>query len=120
MSCKVSVIGIGLCNLNSIHKPTTCPCAGPVPSELGQLSNLQELYLPANQLQGRCEVDILAAHLHTLRSYPCAGSIPSELEQLTKLEWLNLSHNQLEGACLCSTTTSTQTENFPSCRLHSL
>ncbi len=44
-----------------------------LPAEIGQLKNLQELYLSDNQLT----------------------SVPDSLEQLTNLMWLCLSHNQL-------------------------
>ncbi len=49
---------------------------GPIPVELGQLSNLKELYLYGNQL---------------------TGTIPSELGQLSNLTWLELQRNQLTG-----------------------
>ncbi len=51
--------------------------SGPVPPELGSLSNLVELLLPENRL---------------------TGSIPAELGSLGNLEALNLSINQLTGA----------------------
>ena len=49
---------------------------GEIPSELGNLANLQWLHLSNNQL---------------------TGEIPSELGNLANLQWLSLSNNQLEG-----------------------
>ena len=50
---------------------------GPIPPELGSLSELESLALYSNQL---------------------TGAIPPELGRLAKLEWLQLSTNQLTGA----------------------
>jgi len=50
---------------------------GSIPPELGNLTNLQEIYLSSNQL---------------------TGSIPPELGNLTNLQRLNLYHNQLTGS----------------------
>ena len=50
--------------------------AGPIPAELGSLSNLETLYLGFNEL---------------------AGPIPAELGSLSNLESLNLSSNELTG-----------------------
>ena len=49
---------------------------GDIPAELGNLSNLQELYLYDNEL---------------------TGDIPTELGNLSNLAWLYLSGNQLTG-----------------------
>ena len=49
---------------------------GEIPTELGSLANLQELYLRNNQL---------------------TGEIPTELGSLANLEWLVLYNNQLTG-----------------------
>ena len=51
--------------------------SGPIPPELGQLTNLAKLYLNNNSL---------------------AGPIPPELGNLTNLMWLDLSSNKLTGA----------------------
>jgi hypothetical protein len=50
--------------------------SGTIPSELGNLANLEYLYLGWNQL---------------------SGSIPAELSDLINLEYLNLYYNQLSG-----------------------
>ena len=50
---------------------------GPIPAELGSLSNLEWLSIWNNQL---------------------TGSIPGELGSLSNLEWLDLSSNQLTGS----------------------
>ena len=50
---------------------------GPIPAELGSLSNLARLWLGGNHL---------------------TGSIPTELSNLSNLTWLSLSSNQLTGA----------------------
>ena len=49
---------------------------GEIPAELGNLANLQTLFLEGNQL---------------------TGAIPAELGRLPNLEWLHLSSNQLTG-----------------------
>ena len=51
--------------------------SGPIPSELGSLSNLERLLLSGNRL---------------------SGSIPSGLGSLSNLEWLSLRRNQLSGS----------------------
>ena len=72
---------------------------GPIPPELGQLTQLERLYLGGNQL---------------------TGPIPPELGQLTQLEWLYLDGNQFtcvpealakwaEHLPICETTASTAT-----------
>ena len=85
------------------------PCAGSIPSELGQLTNLQELWLDDNQLAGACNFAFVGPHLHPLRFFAHTGAIPSELGNLAKLTVLDLRKNQLTGACLCRTR-PTQTE----------
>ena len=51
--------------------------SGSIPAELGNLTNLQRLYIFDNQL---------------------SGSIPAELGNLTNLQWLALSTTQLSGS----------------------
>ncbi len=65
--------------------------AGTIPSELGNLANLNTLDLGSNQL---------------------TGGIPSELGNLTNLNWLSLWDNQLTGALPQSLTAITTLEHF--------
>ena len=84
-------------------------CAGPIPTEVGQLVALQALALSTNQLCGR----FLFAHC-TSMAYTriptlmfeiriCAGPIPTEIGQLTALKTMGCSENFLYGRFLyCS------------------
>ena len=74
---------------------------GPIPSELGNLANLQELNLRYNQLTGPIPPELgNLANLEWLSfsGNQLRGSIPSELGKLANLEWLILSDNRLTGA----------------------
>ena len=73
---------------------------GEIPSELGHLSNLEELYLSRNDLTG--EIPSELGHLSNLEGLylggnDLTGEIPSELGSLSRLDWLNLSSNSLVG-----------------------
>jgi hypothetical protein len=72
--------------------------SGPIPSELGNLANLQALSLDGNQL---------------------SGSIPSELGNLANLEWLYLRDNQFSGCVpvklLDMTSNDVASLGLPSC-----
>ena len=75
--------------------------AGAVPSELGDLVNLQVLNLRDNQLAGAVPSEL--GDLVNLRTLLLAGNqligeIPSELGGLANLQWLVLGGNQLSGA----------------------
>ena len=50
---------------------------GHIPPEIGNLANVEELYLGGNNL---------------------SGSIPAELGNLSNIIWLGLSHNELTGS----------------------
>ena len=75
--------------------------SGNLPEELGNLSNLEELYLWGNQLSGSIPKElsnlINLEQLH-LDNNQLSGSIPTELGNLSNLESLNLRHNQLSGS----------------------
>ena len=74
--------------------------SGNIPSELGNLTNLQDLYLCINQLSGNIPSEL--GNLTNLRnlylySNQLSGSIPSQLGNLTNLRDLYLYSNQLSG-----------------------
>jgi Leucine-rich repeat (LRR) protein len=74
---------------------------GPIPAELGQLGALTGLDLADNQLS--CPVPAALGQLRALTKLfldgnQLSGPIPAELGQLAALEFLNLSVNQLSGA----------------------
>ena len=98
---------------------------GSIPSEIGSLTNLTELYLQSNHLTGSIPLEIgnltdlthlwLSDNLITdsippeignlinltwldLTLNELTGSIPPEIGNLTNLEWLYLSTNQLTGS----------------------
>ena len=98
---------------------------GPIPAELGNLANLQILWLQRNQLSGQIPAELgnltslqeLSLHTNELsRTIPAAlgnltslqalwlqrnelrGAIPAELGNLTNLQSLNLHTNQLGGS----------------------
>ena len=75
--------------------------SGRIPSELGNLSNLERLGLNANQLSGSIPPELgNLFNLEWLFLYgnQLSGSIPSELGNLSKLQDLRLSDNQLSGS----------------------
>ena len=76
--------------------------SGNLPSELGNLTNLEDLSLRGNhQLSGSIPTEL--GNLTNLRVLSLgynqlSGSIPTELGNLTNLEYLNLIDNQLSGS----------------------
>ena len=73
---------------------------GEIPSEIGNLTNLQVLNLSSNNLSGEIPPEIgnltNLTHLY-LNENQLTGEIPSEIGNLTNLERLWLSDNQLTG-----------------------
>ncbi|MYD36029.1 MAG: PQQ-binding-like beta-propeller repeat protein [Dehalococcoidia bacterium] len=74
--------------------------SGELPPELGNLTNLEALYLNGNQLIGEIPPEL--SNLTSLRwirlnQNQLSGEIPPELGNLTNLEQLNLSNNRLGG-----------------------
>ena len=73
---------------------------GSIPSEIGNLTNLTELYLFNNQLTGSIPPEIgNLTNLTSLwsESNQLTGSIPPEIGNVTNLEVLYLHQNQLTG-----------------------
>ena len=74
--------------------------AGPIPSELGSLSNLTELSLIGNELTGPIPSELGSLSNLTLLSLEynqLTGPIPPELGNLANLRGLGLGRNQLTG-----------------------
>jgi len=75
--------------------------SGPIPVEMGNLSNLTELELSRNQLSGPIPVEMgnlsNLSHLY-LYNNQLSSSIPAELGNLSNLTRLILDNNQLSGS----------------------
>ena len=74
--------------------------SGPIPAELGGLTNLSDLLLSGNQLSGPIPAelgDLTNLSDLLLSGNQLSGPIPAELGDLTNLEGLWLSGNQLSG-----------------------
>ena len=73
---------------------------GSIPAELGDLVNLQTLYLPKNSLSGSIPPELGdLVNLQTLHLYnnSLSGTIPPELGDLVNLQTLSLYNNSLSG-----------------------
>ncbi len=74
--------------------------AGPIPPQLGNLTNLTRLYLGTNSLRGPIPPELGNLTNLTrlnLGNNSLSGPIPSELGNLTNLTWLTLGNNSLSG-----------------------
>ncbi len=74
---------------------------GPIPPELGNLSNLEALWLFRNELSGTIPAELgnlSALEDLNLGGNQLTGSIPPELGQLSSLEELGASNNNLTGS----------------------
>ena len=74
--------------------------SGEIPEELGNLTNLGSLGLFSNQLSGEIPEELgNLTNLYGLQlsSNQLSGEIPEELGNLTNLQWLEFSSNQLSG-----------------------
>ncbi len=88
--------------------------AGIIPTELGSLTNIQELFLYGNQLNGGIPASLGALlELRTLNlsSNQLTGNIPQELGNLLNLINLNLKANRLSGAVPASLINLTNLSN---------
>ncbi len=75
--------------------------SGSIPSELGNLSNLEKLYFGHNQISGSIPSELgNLSNLLLLEFFEnqLSGSIPSELGNLSNLLYLYLDSNKLSGA----------------------
>ncbi len=74
--------------------------SGQIPSDLGDLTNLQELVLYDNQLSGQIPTEL--GNLSNLQDLSIdtnrlSGQVPAELGNLFNLQYLWLAYNQLSG-----------------------
>ena len=89
-----------LANLQLLNL-TSNQLSGTIPTELGNLPNLQRLYLNGNQLTGGIPTEIGSLsnlqYLNLARNQ-LSGAIPTELGSLSNLRLLSLDRNQLTGS----------------------
>ena len=73
---------------------------GPLPAELGNLTNLTSLFLPVNSLTDRIPVELgnlINLRVINIGSSDLNGEIPIELSNLSNLETLDIGFCQLSG-----------------------
>jgi Leucine-rich repeat (LRR) protein len=83
-------------NLNLYYLNLT----GKIPTEIGQLVNLNQLYLDNNQLTGKIPTEIgqlVNLDILKLNNNKLTGKIPTEIGQLVNLNTLYLHDNKLTG-----------------------
>ena len=88
-----------LSNLQRLHLGGN-QLTGGIPTELGSLTNMQDLYLGENQLTGGIPAELESLpNLQSLNvgGNQLTGEIPEELVSLSDLQWLSLYDNQLTG-----------------------
>ena len=100
---ELAQIGPSLTTL-AISGPSPLPegvgLSGAIPPQLGNLTNLQYLWLDGNRLSGSIPTrlgrltELLGLHL---QDNQLSGPIPTQLGSLSKLIELQLGHNQLSG-----------------------
>ena len=89
-----------LTNLRTLILWTNDELTGPIPAWLGDLTNLRQLILGGNGLTGEIPPELAGLSNLTsldLRSNGLTGEIPSELAGLSNLQRLYLNHNRLTG-----------------------
>ena len=96
------VVGIGLAGRwdNEAREWIPHGLAGPIPSELGNLTNLEGLWLNANTLTGEIPPELGGLTNLTnlnLTANELGGAIPAELGSLANLQHLELGSNALSG-----------------------
>ena len=72
---------------------------GEVPPEIGNLTNIEKLYLNDNQLEGGIEfiIDFVFLRYLNIQNNQFSGEIPEEINNLTNLLFFKLYNNQLSG-----------------------